>query len=73
MFKPSFKHMSIAAILAPLMAAGSAMAQAVDAAAAASAPVVAAAAAAGTVNHGRQHQRSVDGRAARRAVGASLA
>ncbi len=46
MFKPSFKHMSIAAILAPLMAAGSAMAQAVDAAAAASAPVVAAAAAA---------------------------
>lgn len=46
MLKPSFKHISIAMILAPLMAAGSAMAQAVDAAAAATAPVVAAAAAA---------------------------
>jgi biopolymer transport protein ExbB len=50
MFKPSFKYMSIATILAPLMAAGSAMAQAVDAAAAASAPVVAAAAAAAEEN-----------------------
>ena len=34
MFKPSLKNISIASILAPLMAAGSAMAQAVDAAAA---------------------------------------
>jgi biopolymer transport protein ExbB len=50
MFKPSFKNVSISTVLATLMAAGSAMAQAVDAAAAASAPVVAAAAAAAEEN-----------------------